>query len=232
MDPDRPRGILSKADREYLKDPDSVSRQTKYNRKEAIVERTHEAIYDLALLKATLPKDVREEIFQQEVEGREPAINEFSSALGFLFLMASDLDSAHKSEVEILEDFIGSAVKSMYNEKGKIAKDVSVSIEVDLVGDLPTIDELDNLTLDEAVEKLESDELTAEVLLGYLMQREAEEKIANGEADEDEMVVLDGLDVEVADGSDYTGVGYDLRKFSAFNDSEGTNGEETTDDKE
>lgn len=216
MRSERPRGILSSADRDYLKNPDSISRQAQYNRREAIIERTQNAIYDLALLKSQLPQNLREDVFD---DGR--VYNDFSSSLAFLFLGLTDGTRANMSDTEIIEHFVSGAVKSVFEERELMVEDVSVSIDANVVGDLPTVDELENLTLEQAVEQLETGELTHEVLLEYLTQREVEEKIAKGEADEDSKIVsLNHLDPEVFDDEESSGVRYDLRKFSAFSDSD------------
>lgn len=57
----RPRGILSEADREYLTNPEDRSRQARYKRQDAITERLTAALHDLPLLAAELPdSDVAE----------------------------------------------------------------------------------------------------------------------------------------------------------------------------
>lgn len=51
---DRPRGILSEADRQYLLDPANYSRQASYRRRDDIADRVENAIYDSWLLAQTL----------------------------------------------------------------------------------------------------------------------------------------------------------------------------------
>jgi hypothetical protein len=51
MDIERPRGILSKKDREFLKDPEEYGgRAQKYQRREAIKKRLAHAFVDMAML--------------------------------------------------------------------------------------------------------------------------------------------------------------------------------------
>lgn len=47
---DRPRGILSKADRRYLKNPDEYSGQAAYERRQAMHQRIRNAVLDLIWL--------------------------------------------------------------------------------------------------------------------------------------------------------------------------------------
>jgi hypothetical protein len=58
----RGRGVLTSADRAYLRDPDSYDRQASYERRKYIKERTWNAFLDGSLL-TKLPPDRRKEIF-------------------------------------------------------------------------------------------------------------------------------------------------------------------------
>lgn len=61
---ERERGILSTADRDFLRsDPDDYSRQARHAREEAIRERVTNAVLDFTLLFEHLEHDQREEIF-------------------------------------------------------------------------------------------------------------------------------------------------------------------------
>lgn len=61
---ERERGILSTADRDFLRsDPDDYSRQARHAREEAIRERVTNAVLDFTLLFQHLKHDQREEIF-------------------------------------------------------------------------------------------------------------------------------------------------------------------------
>ena len=59
---ERARGILSKSDRAYIRDPDSYNRQASYERRKHIRERTWNAFVDGALL-CELDPDERSRIF-------------------------------------------------------------------------------------------------------------------------------------------------------------------------
>lgn len=61
---DRPRGILTPADREYLiSDKSGYSHQAQHKRKKAIKKRIVNALLDFALLENYLDEELREEIF-------------------------------------------------------------------------------------------------------------------------------------------------------------------------
>ena len=63
---DRPRGILSQADREYLvSDKSGYSHQAQHKRKKAIKERIANALLDFALIEDHLDEELREDIFAQ-----------------------------------------------------------------------------------------------------------------------------------------------------------------------
>lgn len=60
------RGILTKADREYLRNPDEYSRQASYNREEKINERIERAFNDFPLLARELDDSVLEDLLAPE----------------------------------------------------------------------------------------------------------------------------------------------------------------------
>lgn len=60
----RPRGVLSGADRGYLREPEDYSRQASHARQEAIRERVENAVLDFSLLFDELDHDERETIFR------------------------------------------------------------------------------------------------------------------------------------------------------------------------
>jgi len=63
---DRPRGILSPADREYLiSDKSGYSHQAQHKRKKAIKERIVNAFLDFALIENHLDDEIRDEVFTQ-----------------------------------------------------------------------------------------------------------------------------------------------------------------------
>ena len=60
------RGILTKADREYLRNPDKYSRQASYNREEKIDQRIQRAFSDFPLLAKELDDSVLEGILKPD----------------------------------------------------------------------------------------------------------------------------------------------------------------------
>lgn len=60
------RGILTKADREYLRNPDEYSRQASYNREEKINQRIQRAFNDFPLLATELDDSVLDELLGPE----------------------------------------------------------------------------------------------------------------------------------------------------------------------
>lgn len=85
---DRPRGILTESDREYLlARGEAYSRQAAHARKRAISKRFVHGILDLALL-ADLPADERQELFiakdDEGFQGADP-LQETRAALAFLY---------------------------------------------------------------------------------------------------------------------------------------------------
>ncbi|WP_126665179.1 hypothetical protein [Haloterrigena salifodinae] len=202
---DRPRGILSTADRDYLENPDDRSAPAQHKRKEAIIERTRNAVVDLSVLKSQLPQELRQEVFSDDypedvpLEERYSVYNNLTDALTFLFLGLTDKNRGPSDE-EVVEHFVESAVRSMYTERGMMVSDATVTVDVELAGELPTYDELDDLTLSEAVNQLESGELAPEVLMKYLLEAR------DGGLEE--------LDAELSD--DEPGIEVHLSQFSSL----------------
>jgi len=79
------RGILTKADRQYLRDPNEYSRQASYARKEKIRERVQRAIStDMKLCANHLPKDITEDITE------DITVNEWDTALNAIIELHPD----------------------------------------------------------------------------------------------------------------------------------------------
>lgn len=96
-DPDasRPRGVLSGADRRYLKDPESYaqehSRQSVRERKKAIRERTRNALLDFQILFEELPPEERKKIFTPPGARTTEFEEAIISLLGFVYGEADPL---------------------------------------------------------------------------------------------------------------------------------------------
>lgn len=146
---DRPRGILSPTDREYLCGLKDYSHsQTELNRRQAIRERTIEGIRDFNLLWLLLEEPEWEKIIKAfESDELNTA---FSSIIAFMYLgIGQDKDRME----EILER--GLYRGANYDTSGRWAgevNDVTTEIDIDY---RPNIDELYN-----RVEEGEADQLT------------------------------------------------------------------------
>lgn len=145
------RGILTSADREYLNDPDSYSRQAAYNREQAIRERLQRAFRDFPLLMKALDDDVLDDLLAPEWiseeldDGSTEAGSKISSdaitlpyAVAFLIraALATDRrDPFPEAGVEAaLSSFIRDterAIEIWLNSRHELTADVSVSVEAD-----------------------------------------------------------------------------------------------------
>jgi len=138
---ERPRGILSPADRKYLKSPDTYSDQAAYERRQSIVTRVHEALHDFPVLVANLEEEHRREAFEdRDLEHKDYTLNVLDSAFTFLYLGVADIVPEELAK-DAFEDSIAEGVQRAYLQRGISVDDVTVTIEVDTG---PTIEELKN----------------------------------------------------------------------------------------
>lgn len=133
---DRPRGILSPTDRDYLCGlKDYSHNQTELNRQQSIRERIIEGIRDFDILWLLLDESEREKIIDTfETEGINTS---FSSIVSFMYL---GLDRDTDRMEDIIEQGIYQAVN--YDISGRWsggANEVSVNIDIDRY---PDADEL------------------------------------------------------------------------------------------
>jgi hypothetical protein len=127
----RPRGILSPADRRYLTHPEEYSDQAAYERRGAIVTRVHEALHDFPALVANLEEERRREAFEdRDLEHKEHTINVLSSAFAFLYLGITDTVEPPELAKDAFEDIVASGVQRAYLERGEPVANVDVSVEV------------------------------------------------------------------------------------------------------
>jgi hypothetical protein len=125
---DRPRGILSPTDRDYLCGlKDYSHNQTELNRQQSIRERIIEGLRDFDLLWLLLDEAEREKIIDSlETEEIDTA---FSSMVSFMYL-GLDRDTDHIED--IIEEGVYNAVN--YDGSGRWsggANEVSVNIDID-----------------------------------------------------------------------------------------------------
>jgi hypothetical protein len=133
---DRPRGILSPTDRDYLCGlKDYSHNQTELNRQQSIRERTIEGIHDFNVLWLLLDEPEREKII--DAFETEEIDTSFSSMVSFMYLgLGRDTERME----EIIEQGVYQAVN--YDLSGRWsggANEVSVNINIDRH---PDVDEL------------------------------------------------------------------------------------------
>jgi hypothetical protein len=207
------RGILTKADREYLRNPDEYSRQAAYNREQAIRERLQRAFRDFPLLVKALDDSALDDLLAPERERVElhdettATESEISSeaitlpyAVAFLIRAALATDR-HDPVPEVgvegaLSSFVLDAERGIeiwLNDRHELTGDVSVSVAVD---DLQHADTL----ADDVAER-------DEPLTGYERIKTVSQLSRAGYSTEEiaELVGI-GVDVVETDGSrdDYT----------------------------
>jgi hypothetical protein len=127
--PERPRGILSTADREYLVGQREYEHpQSEANRKQDIRKRTVNAILDFALLAEHLPDEEREKVFN-ELYSEDELPDPSSSIISFLY---RGLDGDLERLESIVEEgiYIGANSKKIGRWSGEIA-DINTSIDVE-----------------------------------------------------------------------------------------------------
>lgn len=150
LDPiDRPRGILSSTDREYLCGlKDYSHNQTELNRRQAIRERTIEAIRDLDLLWLLLAESEWEKII--DAFDPEELNHFFASIISFMYV-GIDQDPGRMKEVLEYGLYGGANYDTSGRWSGK-ANNVTVEIDIDYE---PNLDELY-----QRVEEGDADKLT------------------------------------------------------------------------
>jgi len=150
-DREQSRGILTEADREYLRNPDEYSRQASYNREQAIRERLQRAFRDFPLLVKALDDSALDDLLapawttEELDDGTTATGSEISSEAitlpyGVAFLIRAALatdrhDPVPEVGVEAaLSSFVRDAERGIeiwLNDRHGLTGDVSVSVEVD-----------------------------------------------------------------------------------------------------
>lgn len=130
---ERPRGILSKTDRDYLCGlKDYAQPQTDANRRQDIRERVKNGLKDFALLWMFLERKERDKIF--EALGEEGTDEVIESMIGFAYL-SLDQDTTRFEEC-IERGVLGAAnADKMFRSAGR-ATDVDASIDIEYTPDL------------------------------------------------------------------------------------------------
>lgn len=126
---DRPRGILSPSDREYLKNPDEFSSQAAYERRRAIVERVYESMYDYELLLNDLDPKVRREIFDK-FDPDDFSLNTLEWPVAFFYLGIGDAMDSGDLVVPAFVDLISEGIRQAFLQRGETAwADVEIDIK-------------------------------------------------------------------------------------------------------
>lgn len=194
LDPvDRPRGILSPTDREYLCGMKDYSHdQTELNRRQAIRERTVEGIRDFNLLWLLLEQTEWEKIM--EAFDTEELNTAFSSMLAFMYI-GIDQDSGRMRQILERGLYLGANYDTSGRWSGK-ANSVDVDIDIEYE---PNVDQLYERVQDGEGEQLTPGEIGALVKAGKLDSEDLG-KLKDGE---DEFIgVFAGGTVESTRGED------------------------------
>jgi len=149
---ERGRGILTPADREFLRNPEDYSRQAAYNRNEAIKERVENSMLDFMLLARELDAGVYEDLFSAKREAVDGGVmstipeGNLGVPFGVMFLIRVALaDNLHEHNPRFgvenaLSPFIGdveNGIDMFLNSQHGLRGDVDVSVSVE---NLSTVD--------------------------------------------------------------------------------------------
>ncbi|WP_280536642.1 hypothetical protein [Halopenitus sp. POP-27] len=172
-DADRPRGILTPSDRDFLlgrkTDYTEHSKKQKRNR---IRRRVRNAVIDFSILFEHLEQRDRETVFDPKDEDREAFTQGVIDMLAFLHLGSMGYHTPFK---EMLAEGVGKAEQRL---AGSDFRMVNVEFNVDPVG---------QIDVDEVIEKIENDEfaqLTDEELRAFVRLLSMSEEFSPGETRE------------------------------------------------
>lgn len=125
MTGNRPRGILSPADRAYLRgEADLQSEQSEYDARYRIRERIRHALLDFDLLFEHLSDGDREQVFDPAPDERETFTEGVLSAIAFLYLGTGGYDPSR-------ENLFGEGIRRAIQREQGNAEFCSVRIDVD-----------------------------------------------------------------------------------------------------
>jgi len=125
---DRPRGILSPTDREYLCGHKEYAQpQTDANRRQAIRERVVNGLKDFALLSVLLEPGEREKVFTEL--GREETDEALASMVAFAYLGVEG--DRHRFETCLEHGILQGATVGQFSQSVGRATDADVSISVE-----------------------------------------------------------------------------------------------------
>jgi hypothetical protein len=190
---ERPRGVLSPADRAYLRNPDEFSRQASHARAQKIQERLYNAILDFGILSEELDSEGRRRLLTDEFDWYDI---DYSLPYMIAFahnLIADEYDNpplqqetdpyGHKNR--FFEIRLQDALEEAYLEHDLLVKDIELSVESE---EVPGIEEIED--------RLAAPGITT---------TEIEYLVNSGEIDGSEMIefVADQLDVDLPDSESH-----------------------------
>jgi hypothetical protein len=164
-DDERERGILSTADRDYLREPDKFSRQSSYQRRDAIRQRLKDGFVDFRLLFHRLDDETINDVFSDvSRETAEEGIHTTTTphaklvmpaVVGFLGRISSLTDAKVNPEIDAeaflqpLASTTERGIEQLLGEQHGLTADIAVSVSVenvrqtaDLAADLRERDEI------------------------------------------------------------------------------------------
>jgi hypothetical protein len=176
---DRPRGILSPADRRYLENPEEYSPQAAHERERAIVERIHEALHDFPQIVSDLDEELLAEAFgDRDLEHKDHTLNVLRAAVAFLYLGVTDTVEPADLGKDAFEEMVEGGVKRAYLQRGDSVQNVTVNIEVETGPPLEEVLEQSELGLIELFQLIEAGEIpgdeAVEIMNEHLQERGGE----------------------------------------------------------
>ncbi|UTF53207.1 hypothetical protein [Natronosalvus rutilus] len=174
----RPRGILSSADRAFLRgESDLASVQSERNTRARIRERLYQGVRDFELLVESLSDDDRKLVFEKrfgEIDGTE-AFDAMVSAVAFLYLAADDTDIEFET---LLTEGINLA---------EARRDRAATVSLDVTYQSLTVDQLrhklkrgEPLSLTEIAYLHDSEEIRRDELAQYFSDVDDVDEIDDG----------------------------------------------------
>jgi hypothetical protein len=166
---ERPRGILSPADRRYLKNPDEYSSQAAFERRRAISERIHESLHDYPLLLSLATEELRREGFEdRDLEKKDHTLNVLSSAFAFLYLGITDTVEPAEAAKDAFERVIADGVRQAYLQEGETVKNISIDLELDTGPSVEELKKQENPDVSTLLQLFEAGELSRDELEEYV----------------------------------------------------------------
>lgn len=207
-DSERDRGVLSKSDRDYIRNPDEYNRQSAYERRKHIRERVYNAFLDGPLL-LSLPADEREKIFDgwdefadsvsppehEELDRpdhfSDPApslgqtVEKVKAELGFFSWFAFLYDGIDESDDFDFQSVLGESVRTAERNRGRVVTEFNFHVETRNQRDLEEIAERFKQSLKlttEEIQRLRGEAAVSDAELGeYYDERASKSSVEDTE---------------------------------------------------